>query len=130
MAGRVNPASLLSLDELFTTESERTSNKDEPQPESPKGTPRGSSEEPREHVSEQTVKKTFFLTQRNCDALKLHHMMYASSAREYSKIVNEALEAYLSDEIEALAEAEKKKAGNRKFVLALGRLSDKVSKGL
>ena len=129
MAGRVNPASLLSLDELFTTESERTSNKEESQPEKPKTAQLGKIEEPREHASEQTVKKTFFLTERNYDALKLHHMMYASSAREYSKIVNEALEAYLSDEIDALAETEKKNAGGRKFVLALGRLSEKVSKG-
>ena len=57
MAGRVNPASLLSLDELFTTESERTSNKEESQPEKPKTALRGKIEEPRERASEQTVKK-------------------------------------------------------------------------
>ena len=129
MAGRVNPASLLSLDELFTTESERTSNKEESQLEKPKTALRGKIEESRERASEQTVKKTFFLTERNYDALKLHHMMYASSAREYSKIVNEALEEYLADEIDALVETEKKNAGGRKFVLALGRLSEKLSKG-
>ena len=33
------------------------------------------------------------------------------------------------DEIDALAETEKKNAGGRKFVLALGRLSEKLSKG-
>lgn len=128
MAQRVNPASLLSLDDLFTTESERNSKNAENE-----GKPRTESSkvvalQVQEHVSEQTVKKTFFLTQKNYDALKLHHMLYASTAREYSKIVNEALESYLTGELDALAEAEKKNAGSRKLVLALGYLSENVAK--
>ena len=140
MAQKVNPANLLSLDALFSTEDERNRNKagdaeETEAQETCKKHARGetdASDSQRtatlERQSEQTVKKTFFLTQKNYDALKLHHMMYASTAREYSRIVNEALEMYLSDEIDALAEAETKVTGSRKYVLALSMLSEKIVK--
>lgn len=130
MAAKVNPASLLSLDDLFTTESERNTKKEdreEPRLGDREKAAQTGKEEPQDHASEQTVKKTFFLTQKNYDALKLHHMLYANSAREYSKIVNEALESYLADEIEALARAEKKAAGSKRFVLAMSQLSENLS---
>ena len=140
MAQKVNPANLLSLDALFSTEDERNRNKaDEAEETESQGTDKKDAKREtdasdsqktaaQEHQSEQTVKKTFFLTQKNYDALKLHHMMYASTAREYSRIVNEALELYLSNEIDALAEAEAKVAGSRKYVLALSMLSEKYIK--
>ena len=140
MAQKVNPVNLLSLDALFSTEDERNRNRSDDAEETEsrqtgKRHTRGETDASGsqkaaalEHQSEQTVKKTFFLTQKNYDALKLHHMMYASTAREYSKIVNEALELYLSDEIDALAVAETKSAGSRKFVLALSMLSEQVIK--
>lgn len=140
MAQKVNPANLLSLDALFSTEDERNRNKagdaeETEAQETGKNHAKGetdASDSQRtatlERQSEQTVKKTFFLTQKNYDALKLHHMMYASTAREYSRIVNEALEMYLSDEIDALAEAETKVTGSRKYVFALSMLSEKIVK--
>lgn len=140
MAQKVNPANLLSLDALFSTEDERNRNKaDEAEETESQGADKKDAKREtdasdsqktaaQEHQSEQTVKKTFFLTQKNYDALKLHHMMYASTAREYSRIVNEALELYLSNEIDALAEAETKVAGSRKYVLALSMLSEKYIK--
>ena len=140
MAQKVNPANLLSLDALFSTEDERNRNKadnaEETEPrQAGKNHKKGETDTfssqkatALEHQSEQTVKKTFFLTQKNYDALKLHHMMYASTAREYSKIINEALELYLSNEIDALAVAETKTTGSRKFVLALSMLSEQLVK--
>ena len=77
MVQKVNPANLLSLDALFSTEDERNRNKADDAEETEsretgkkhaKGETDASGSQKAaalEHQSEQTVKKTFFLTQKN-----------------------------------------------------------------
>lgn len=59
-----------------------------------------------DYSEKKKVKKTFFFTEQNMDALKLRHELEAEHAREYSRIINDALEAYLQPEIHALEKAE------------------------
>ena len=68
-------------------------------------------EEPRRDIADDwkdkmSVKKTFFFTPKNLEALKLRHAICADSAREFSRILNDALSQYLEPEIKALEEAE------------------------
>lgn len=51
------------------------------------------------------VKKSFFLTQKNLEALRLRHTLTATGLREYSRILNEALSEYLEEEVQALEKA-------------------------
>ena len=49
-----------------------------------------------------TIKKTFFITQQNIEALRLHSTLKATGLRESSRILNEALSEYLEEEVQAL----------------------------
>ena len=101
---------------------------EEPAPEEPKpkkAVPAFLKETPRDEWEEKfAVKKSFFLTQQNMEALRLRHTLTAETSREYSRIINEALSEYLEEEIQALEKAYPITATpNERYYMALTTLS-------
>ena len=75
-----------------------------------------------EWKSKMSVKKSVYLTKRTAEALALRHAGMAKTDRDFSKVVNAALESYLADEIEALEEA-----GSQHFSDEMARYSQALS---
>lgn len=79
----------------------------EPVKAKPKQTPPAYQEEmlADEWDEKMSVKKSFWITQKNMEALRLRHTLTATGLREYSRILNEALTEYLEEEVRALEKA-------------------------
>lgn len=119
MAAKVKPSDMLSIDALFSTEEERKDRIEERT-----RTPNNEEVSQRSALPQNSalVKKAFYLTPEVYEALKLHHMIYASNVREYSKYVNEAISDYLSTEIMVLSRIDKNLSENARLAMAMNKI--------
>ena len=79
MAAKVKPSDILSIDALFSTEEERKGNLEErSRSQNAEDSPQKNGLPPNTAM----VKKSFYLSPEVYEALKLHHMIYASNVRE------------------------------------------------
>lgn len=77
--------------------------------------------------SRMSEKKAFYLTPIVADALSLRNVCASGSENSFSKIVNDALQSYLKEEIDALDVADVQYAGDRtaRYTKALSLLMEK-----
>ena len=119
MAAKVKPSDILSIDALFSTEEERKGNLEErSRSQNAEDSPQKNGLPPNTAM----VKKSFYLSPEVYEALKLHHMIYASNVREYSKFVNEAISDYLSTEIMVLSRIDKNLSENARLAMAMNMI--------
>ena len=119
MAAKVKPSDMLSIDALFSTEEERRDNVEgRNRSQNAEDSPQKNGLPPNTAM----VKKSFYLSPEVYEALKLHHMIYASNVREYSKFVNEAISDYLSTEIMVLSRIDKNLSENARLAMAMNKI--------
>ena len=119
LAAKVKPSDILSIDALFSTEEERKGNLEErSRSQNAEDSPQKNGLPPNTAM----VKKSFYLSPEVYEALKLHHMIYASNVREYSKFVNEAISDYLSTEIMVLSRIDKNLSENARLAMAMNKI--------
>lgn len=119
MAAKVKPSDMLSIDALFSTEEERKDSADE------RNRSQNAEDSPQRNglaANTALIKKSFYLSPEVYEALKLHHMIYASNVREYSKFVNEAISDYLSTEIMVLSRIDKNLSENARLAMAMNKI--------
>ena len=119
LAAKVKPSDMLSIDALFSTEEERKDSADERnRSQNAEDSPQRNGLAPNTAL----IKKSFYLSPEVYEALKLHHMIYASNVREYSKFVNEAISDYLSTEIMVLSRIDKNLSENARLAMAMNKI--------
>lgn len=74
---------------------------------------------------ERNVKKSFYIQEKIFDALQLNHDCFAEKGRDFSKIVNEALNQYLEkellviDEVSEIQDPAKRKRAAMQKIMAM-----------